>query len=184
MNAEHFPGPNRPRAWIVIPTYNERENVERLVAAVRASVPDASILIVDDGSPDGTGQLADLLASADEAVHVLHRSTKDGLGQAYRAGFATVLSDPSCGAVVQMDCAGCGDAASPNAVEWRPLHPPPASGGTAFRHHDDLRDETDRFLTLSGRGEEPVYCKPPHRRARSGRACVSAAAAAAAAAEG
>ncbi len=104
MNAEHFPAPNWPRAWIVIPTYNERENVERLVAAVRASVPDASILIVDDGSPDGTGQLADLLASADEAVHVLHRSTKDGLGQAYRAGFATVLSDPSCGAVVQMDC--------------------------------------------------------------------------------
>jgi dolichol-phosphate mannosyltransferase len=72
---------------VLIPTYNERESLSSAVAGVRAAVPDAHILIVDDASPDGSGQLADELAAADPAVHVLHRSSKQGLGAAYLAGF-------------------------------------------------------------------------------------------------
>jgi len=75
------------KALIVIPTYNERENIEPLLAEVFGQLPDADVLIVDDGSPDGTGDLADRLATADERVHVIHRSGKQGLGTAYVAGF-------------------------------------------------------------------------------------------------
>lgn len=71
---------------IVIPTYNERENLETLVRLVRASVPRADLLIVDDGSPDGTGEIADTLAAGDSHIHVQHRAAKDGLGRAYVAG--------------------------------------------------------------------------------------------------
>ena len=73
---------------VIIPTYNERENVERITARVRAAVPEAHILVADDNSPDGTGQLADDLAAADDQVHVLHRLGKEGLAAAYMAGFA------------------------------------------------------------------------------------------------
>jgi dolichol-phosphate mannosyltransferase len=72
---------------VIIPTYNERENVGPIVARVRASVPDAEVLIVDDASPDGTGRLADEIAAADSQVHVLHRSKKNGLGAAYLDAF-------------------------------------------------------------------------------------------------
>jgi Glycosyltransferases involved in cell wall biogenesis len=72
---------------VVIPTYNESDNLPRLVAALRAEVPDADLLVVDDNSPDGTGRLADEMAAADSRVHVLHRTSKDGLGRAYIAGF-------------------------------------------------------------------------------------------------
>ncbi len=92
------------RTWIVVPTYNERDNLEPLVHAVLAQVPDAHVLVVDDNSPDGTGALADSLAAADGRVAVLHRAGKQGLGQAYRAGFAEVLRDPECTRIVQMDC--------------------------------------------------------------------------------
>ena len=74
---------NLPRTLIVIPTFNEAENLERLVAALGASLPNADVLVVDDASPDGTGKLADALG-----VHVLHRPAKLGLGSAYVAGFA------------------------------------------------------------------------------------------------
>ena len=77
---------------IVIPTYNERENVAIAVSAVHENLPDAHVLIVDDASPDGTGLVADLLAEADVRVHVLHREQKDGLGGAYLAGFAWALA--------------------------------------------------------------------------------------------
>jgi dolichol-phosphate mannosyltransferase len=73
---------------VIIPTYNERENLERIVARVRVATPDVQILVVDDNSPDGTGDIADRLAAADSAVHVLHRTGKEGLGAAYKAGFA------------------------------------------------------------------------------------------------
>lgn len=68
---------------VMIPTYNERDNVEWIVGRVRAAQPDAHVLVVDDSSPDGTGRLADALASRDEHVHVLHRPGKQGLGRAY-----------------------------------------------------------------------------------------------------
>jgi dolichol-phosphate mannosyltransferase len=72
---------------VIIPTYNESENVEAILGRVRASVPAADVLVVDDGSPDGTGKLADSLAEADDHIHVLHRKAKAGLGAAYIAGF-------------------------------------------------------------------------------------------------
>jgi dolichol-phosphate mannosyltransferase len=71
----------------LLPTYNERENIERIVPSVLEQLPSANVLIIDDNSPDGTGELADRMASNDERVHVLHRQRKQGLGKAYIAGF-------------------------------------------------------------------------------------------------
>jgi dolichol-phosphate mannosyltransferase len=75
------------RVLVVVPTYNEVENLERILGRLHASVPDAHALVVDDGSPDGTGELAEKLAAGDPRVHVLRRSAKSGLGPAYVAGF-------------------------------------------------------------------------------------------------
>ena len=75
------------RVLVVVPTYNERENLPLIVARVRAAVPSAHVLIADDASPDGTGQLADGLAMDDDHVHVLHRPGKQGLGAAYLDAF-------------------------------------------------------------------------------------------------
>jgi dolichol-phosphate mannosyltransferase len=72
---------------VVVPTYNEIESLETLVGRVRRALPAADVLVVDDASPDGTGELADRLAHADPSITVLHRSAKNGLGQAYLAGF-------------------------------------------------------------------------------------------------
>ncbi len=79
--------PWQGQALVVVPTYNERENVVQLVTGVRAQPGDIHVLVVDDGSPDGTGLLADALAVADAGVRVLHRPGKLGLGTAYLAGF-------------------------------------------------------------------------------------------------
>jgi dolichol-phosphate mannosyltransferase len=79
------------RALVVVPTYNECENLPQVVPAILAQDPRLDILIVDDGSPDGTGELADGFAAQDPRVHVLHRATKQGLGRAYLAGFAWAL---------------------------------------------------------------------------------------------
>jgi dolichol-phosphate mannosyltransferase len=76
---------------ILIPTYNERENVEPLTQAVREALPEADLLFLDDASPDGTGEVLDRLAGADPKGHVLHREAKLGLGAAYLAGFAWSL---------------------------------------------------------------------------------------------
>jgi len=79
-------------AWLVLPTYNEAENIEPIVNAVRAQLrPGDRILVVDDNSPDGTGQIADRLAGEVEGLEVLHRPGKAGLGRAYLAGFAHAL---------------------------------------------------------------------------------------------
>lgn len=76
---------------IIIPTYNERQNVKPIAAAVLETVPDVNILFVDDNSPDGTGGLIDALVEKDERIHVMHRTAKDGLGRAYIAGFKWAL---------------------------------------------------------------------------------------------
>jgi dolichol-phosphate mannosyltransferase len=89
--------------WVVLPTYNEIENLEPMAGAILDALPQARLLIVDDASPDGTGRLADTLAAADERVQVLHRDAKQGLGAAYRAAFRWVLARPDVHAVVQMD---------------------------------------------------------------------------------
>jgi len=75
------------RVLVVIPTYDEIENLESIVARTRAANPTVDILVVDDNSPDGTGELADRLATQDKQLNVLHRAEKDGLGRAYLAGF-------------------------------------------------------------------------------------------------
>ena len=93
------------RVLVVIPTYNEAENLEPLLGRLRAAVPEADVLVVDDGSPDGTGAIADRMAEADPAVHVLHRTEKTGLGTAYIAGFRWALAD-GYDAVVEMDADG------------------------------------------------------------------------------
>ncbi len=90
------------RALICLPTYDERENLEPIVAAIHAAVPDVDVLVVDDASPDGTGALADEIATRDPRVKVLHRAGKQGLGRAYLAGFAWALQR-DYGLVLEMD---------------------------------------------------------------------------------
>jgi dolichol-phosphate mannosyltransferase len=89
--------------WVILPTYNEAENLERIVAAVLAELPEPrKVLIVDDSSPDGTGEIADRLAEADDSVAVLHRERKEGLGPAYLAGFRVAL-DERADRIIEMD---------------------------------------------------------------------------------
>jgi dolichol-phosphate mannosyltransferase len=90
---------------VIIPTYNEAENIGPIVARVRAAVPEAHILVADDNSPDGTGKLADELAADDDHVHVLHRQGKEGLGAAYLAGFGWGL-EHGYDVLVEMDADG------------------------------------------------------------------------------
>jgi dolichol-phosphate mannosyltransferase len=93
-----------PRPLVLLPTYNERDNIEAITAAILAALPPAHILIIDDGSPDGTGDLADRLAAADPRVHVLHRAAKEGLGRAYLAGIDWALQHPwGCTHIITMD---------------------------------------------------------------------------------
>jgi dolichol-phosphate mannosyltransferase len=91
------------KTLIVVPTYNERENLPLLVEAVFRIVPHVNILVVDDSSPDGTGELADELAAKDERIHVLHRTAKEGLGKAYVAGFHWAL-ERDYELIFEMDC--------------------------------------------------------------------------------
>jgi len=98
------------RTLIVIPTYNEAANLQPLIASLRMHAADVDILVVDDSSPDGTGEIADRLA-ADPAVHVLHRPGKEGLGVAYVAGFAWGLQQPEYNWFVEMDADGSHHAA-------------------------------------------------------------------------
>ena len=93
------------RAVVVIPTYNEIESLPVALERVRAAVPDAHVLVVDDSSPDDTGAFADARAAEDEHVHVLHRKEKNGLGPAYLAGFAWAL-DAGYELIVEMDADG------------------------------------------------------------------------------
>jgi dolichol-phosphate mannosyltransferase len=93
------------RILVVVPTFNERDNLEVIAGRLRAAVPEADLLVVDDNSPDGTGKLADELADHDAHVHVLHRSTKSGLGAAYVAGFGWAR-DNEYDVVVEMDADG------------------------------------------------------------------------------
>ncbi|GAA0222793.1 polyprenol monophosphomannose synthase [Saccharothrix mutabilis subsp. mutabilis] len=90
---------------VVIPTYNERDNIGKIVKRLHAALPKVHTLVVDDGSPDGTGQLADEMAAADDRVHVLHRTQKAGLGAAYVAGFHWAL-EHGYEVVVEMDADG------------------------------------------------------------------------------
>jgi dolichol-phosphate mannosyltransferase len=93
-----------PRATVCLPTYNERENIEAMVTALLARLGgDDRVLVIDDGSPDGTGEIADRLARDQVRVTVLHRTSKEGLGPAYLAGFRRALAD-GAELVLEMDC--------------------------------------------------------------------------------
>ncbi|MFN8161906.1 MAG: polyprenol monophosphomannose synthase [Solirubrobacterales bacterium] len=92
-----------PDVWLILPTYNEAANIEAMVAAVREVLPASHrLLIVDDSSPDGTGEVADRLAAESEDLEVLHRARKEGLGPAYIAGFRRAL-EGGARLVVEMD---------------------------------------------------------------------------------
>ncbi len=80
-----------PATLIIVPTFNEKENLENIVRAIHEAVPHVHVLVVDDGSPDGTGEIADTMSEADDRIHVIHRSGKLGLGTAYIAGFKWAL---------------------------------------------------------------------------------------------
>jgi dolichol-phosphate mannosyltransferase len=97
--------PDLGRVVMVVPTYNEAENLAWIVGRLREAQPGVEVLVVDDGSPDGTGRIADELAAADPNVHVLHRTEKAGLGAAYRAGFRVAL-DAGYDVVGEMDADG------------------------------------------------------------------------------
>ena len=79
------------KSLICMPTYNERENIRAIMNAIHEEVPDVHVLVIDDGSPDGTGDIADAMSEEDDRVHVLHRTEKAGLGPAYIAGFKWAL---------------------------------------------------------------------------------------------
>ena len=93
------------RTLVILPTYNEAENIAHVVERIRYSAADVDVLIVDDGSPDGTGVIADALSEADAAVHVVHRAGKSGLGAAYLHGFAWAARH-GYDAVVECDADG------------------------------------------------------------------------------
>jgi dolichol-phosphate mannosyltransferase len=159
--------------WVVLPTYNEAENVEPLIAAVRAHLPGGSrILVVDDGSPDGTGEIADRLAADAGDVEVLHRRAKEGIGPAYVAGFRRALAG-GAELVVQMDADFSHDpadvprllAAAADAdlvigsryvdgggvADWGPLRRTISRGGSAYARGVlglDVRDLTGGFKVI------------------------------------
>jgi len=93
------------RIVVIIPTYNERENLPLITARLRAAVPEAHVLVADDNSPDGTGAIADDLVASDDHVHVMHRRGKEGLGAAYLSGFDWALEN-GYDVVVEMDADG------------------------------------------------------------------------------
>jgi len=144
---------------VCIPTYNEAESLEPLVGRLRAAVPGADVLIVDDGSPDGTGAIADRLTAADPAIHVLHRPTKSGLGAAYQAAFAWGL-DRDYGTLVEMDAGRLAPARAAAAAPGR-------ARGRRSRHRVPLGSRR-RCAELAGRpaadlqGRQPLH--PPRPR--------------------
>ncbi len=96
--------PDGERALVIVPTYNERENIGRIVPRILEQDPRLEVLVVDDNSPDGTGQIVDDMVAENPRVHVLHRAAKEGLGRAYLAGFAWALaSDRQFQYVFEMD---------------------------------------------------------------------------------
>jgi dolichol-phosphate mannosyltransferase len=97
--------PSAGRIIIVMPTYNERQNLESIVGRIRTALPAADLLVVDDNSPDGTGDLADKLAETDPHVQVMHRAEKAGLGKAYIAAFGWAL-ERGYDVIVEMDADG------------------------------------------------------------------------------
>lgn len=162
-----------PDSWLILPTYNEAENIEAFVEAARAKLPASSrVLIVDDSSPDGTGEIGERLAAAHENVSVLHRPRKEGLGPAYIAGFRHALA-AGAELVLEMDSDFSHDpaylprllAAAEHAdlvlgsryvpgggvSDWGPLRTAISRGGSAYARlvlGVDVRDLTGGFKCI------------------------------------
>jgi dolichol-phosphate mannosyltransferase len=160
----------RGPAWVVLPTYEEAANIERMVDAVRSKLPAGGrILVVDDNSPDGTGEIAARLAAEDERVRFLHRPVKEGLGPAYIAGFERALAE-GAGLIVEMDAdfshepaylprlldaadgadvvLGSRYVAGGGVRDWGPLRRTISRGGSAYSRLVlglDVRDLTGGF---------------------------------------
>lgn len=100
--------PKYDGTWVVLPTYNEIENLPNVAPAILAALPGSTLFVVDDSSPDGTGELADKMAATDPHVRVMHRTEKQGLGKAYIAGFQAAL-EQGAQRIVQMDSDGSHD---------------------------------------------------------------------------
>ena len=96
MSTPQRSGPPLGRGVMIVPTYNEAENLAWIVGRLRAAQPELDVMVVDDNSPDGTGKIAEELATADRAVSVVHRTEKGGLGAAYKHGFRVALDAGSC----------------------------------------------------------------------------------------
>ena len=105
MSVEQLDFSDLGRILVIVPTYNERESLPVIIERIRTSVPEAHVLIADDNSPDGTGQIADALAASDSQIQVMHRTSKDGLGAAYIAGFTWGLKN-GFDVLVEMDADG------------------------------------------------------------------------------
>ena len=169
MTISPLPGPEAGRpvgtgAWVVLPTYNEAENVRAIAAAILDQLPGATLLVVDDGSPDGTGRLADELAAADPRVRVRHRTAKQGLGRAYLDGFDVALAGDAA-IVVQMDADFSHDPAilpgAHRADRRRPGRPRHRLALRAGRRRPRLGDRPAGHLTW----REPVRQGRPRSRA-------------------
>jgi dolichol-phosphate mannosyltransferase len=167
--------------WLVLPTYDEASNLEPIVAAVRKSLPaEARILVVDDNSPDGTGDIADRIAAESSDVSVLHRPEKEGIGPAYVAGFRHALAS-GAELVAQMDAdfshdpadlprlleaAGSADlvlgsryVAGGGVTEWGPLRRAISRGGSAYARAllgVSVRDLTGGFKVFRRRVLESI----------------------------
>jgi dolichol-phosphate mannosyltransferase len=116
MSSPPGPGPASDGVWVVLPTYNEAENLAPIAEAILDALPAATLLVVDDSSPDGTGRLADELSAAEPRIRVHHRPAKQGLGRAYLSGFEVALA-AGAGVVCQMDADWSHDpAALPSLV--------------------------------------------------------------------
>jgi dolichol-phosphate mannosyltransferase len=159
--------------WLVLPTYDEAENLEPLVTAARSELPAGGrILVVDDASPDGTGEIADRLAAADDHLEVLHRGSKEGIGPAYVAGFRRALAG-GAELVVQMDADFSHDPADiprllaaaeeadlvigsryvngGSVADWGPLRRTISRGGSAYARGVlgvEVRDLTGGFKAI------------------------------------
>jgi dolichol-phosphate mannosyltransferase len=170
-----------PRVWVILPTYNEAANLEPLVKAVRERLPESRrVLIVDDSSPDGTGEIADRLAAEYDDVAVLHRAVKKGLGPAYIAGFRVALAE-GAELVIEMDADFSHDPAylpqllraageadlvigsryvpGGGVTEWGPVRRFISRGGSAYARTAlgiEIRDVTGGFKCLRRRVLEGI----------------------------
>jgi dolichol-phosphate mannosyltransferase len=137
--------------WVILPTYDEAENLEAVVGGIRAALPDGHVLVVDDNSRDGTGEIADRLAAEDPAVGVLHRPGKAGLGRAYTAGFAHALA-AGASYVVEMDADLSHDPADLPRLIAPALEGADLVLGSRYVHGGGIEnwDMRRRFISLAG----------------------------------